>query len=207
MNLLKVCIAVMILAVLCGCGPRHPLGIPDEQWQAMSPEQQFQARQQQADLDRAKAEQRAEEAKARVAEAEAKKAELERRRQDARYGERVQCVFSNGEVKLRREWDRIHPVALDLVRGYEEEFRMEVASDRMRGFTTEGYALFDGQTVYLCRMPYEDVYRQDDCVRVTATMREFQRGVEQYVSAADFLRGRIRCDLPPEGEPGRIIVR
>ncbi len=207
MNRLKACIAIVILAVLCGCGPRHPLGIPDEQWQSMTLEQQIQARQQQAELDRAKAEQRAEEARARAVEAEARKAELERRRQDARYGERVQCILSDGQVKLRREWDRIHPAALDLVRGYEEEFNMEVASDRMRGFTSEGYALFDGQTVYICRMPYKDVYRQDDCVRITATMREFQRGVERYVNAPDFLRGRIRCDLPPEGEPGRIVIR
>lgn len=207
MNLFRVWVVLMILAVACGCGSRHPLGIPDEQWQAMTAEQQIQARQQQAELDRARAEQRAEEARARAAKAEAQKAELERRRQDARYGERVQCVLSDGEVKLRREWDRIHPVALDLVRGYEEEFSMEAASDRMRGFTAEGYALFDGQTVYLCRMPYEDTYRQDDCVRVSATMREFQRGVVQSVNAPDFLRGRIRCDLPPEGEPGRIIVR
>jgi predicted small lipoprotein YifL len=202
-------IAMLLLALcLTACGPRHPLGIPDDQWEAMTMDQQLQARQQQADLDRAHAERRAEEARARTAEAEAKIAERERRRQEARYGDRVQCVLANGEARLGRSWDRIQPLAFDLVRGFEEEVQIEVASDRMRGFSAEAYAYFDGQTVYVCRMPFKDTYRQDDCARLTATSRELERGVERYVQGRDFLKGMMRCDLPPRGgHQGFVIER
>jgi hypothetical protein len=120
----------LLILLLSGCTQSHPLGIPDEQWQKMTMDQQIEARQQQAELNRAKAEQRAEEARARAAEAEAKIAEREQRRQDARYRDRVQCVLTNGQVKLSRGWARIESLVLDLVRGYEEQYTVEVSSEK-----------------------------------------------------------------------------
>ncbi|MFO7581436.1 hypothetical protein [Guyparkeria sp.] len=72
--------------LLAACGPRYPLGIPEEQWSRTTSAELTEARiQQQAELDRAQAE-------ARVADAAARAAELEHARATAAPGERVQCI-------------------------------------------------------------------------------------------------------------------
>lgn len=199
--------AVLLLAFVLACGPRHPLGIPDDQWQMMTLEEQNIARVRQAELDRAAAEERAARARLRAAEAEARKAELEAMRRNAPYGDRVQCVFEGGQAYLNRNWHPVSTLGLDLVRGYEEEFTMDVASGRYSRMPILGYALYDGQTITLCRLPLEDTYRPEDCLRLVGTRRELQQGLDSFVSAPDFLRGRLRCDLPPSGEMGRIFIR
>lgn len=199
-------IVLGMLVLLLACGPRNPLGIPDDQWAMMTPEQQFEARSRQADLDQARDERRAEEARLRAAEAEAKKAELEAMRQNAPYGDRVQCVLEGGQAYLNRSWHPVSALGLDLVRGYEEAFSMEVASGRYSRMPIEGHALYDGQTITLCRFPREDTYRPEDCARLVGTRRELQRGLSANVTASEFIRGRLRCDLPPSGELRRIVI-
>ncbi|WP_028571581.1 hypothetical protein [Desulfonatronum lacustre] len=198
--------AVLLLAFVLACGPRHPLGIPDDQWQMMSLEEQNTARVQQAELDRAAAEERAARARLKAAEAEARKAELEAMRRNAPYGDRVQCVFEGGQAYLNRNWHPVSAFGLDLIRGYEEEFTMEVASGRYSRMPILGYALYDGQTITLCRLPREDTYRHEDCLRLVGTRRELQQGLDSFVSASEFLRGRLRCDLPPSGELRQIVI-
>ena len=208
-QIVRTCAVIILsalLVLLFACGPRNPLGIPDEQWAVMTPEQQLQARNQQAELDLAMAQKRAEEARQKAAEAEARKAELEAMRRNAPYGDRVQCVLEGGQAYLNRNWHPVSAFGLDLVRGYEEEFTMEVASGRYSRMPILGYALYDGQTITLCRLPREDTYRHEDCLRLVGTRRELQQGLDNFVSASEFLRGRLRCDLPPSGELRQIVI-
>ena len=188
-----------LLAVLwlSGCAPRHPLGIPDEQWQTMSLEQQLQARERQAELDRARAEQRAKEAQAREAEAARQLAELEQQRRDARYGERVQCVLSSAEARLNRQWRPVEPLALDLVRGFELPFELQQSDGRPISHRGRGYALFDGQIVTLCPQSGQHASRPVACLRLLGTLRDYHSGLDQTLAAPDFLRGRLRCHLVP----------
>ena len=181
---------LLLLVVLTACGTRHPLGITDDEWEAMSVEQRIQAREQQAALDKAAAERRAEEARLREAEERRLLMELEVRRGEAAYGERVQCVLSRAEAYLGREWREMEPIALDLVTGIEVAYELVQIGPRSR-YSTDVYAAFDGQTVSLCR--YSNSSRQ--CARMPGTQRDYRRGIQQPVVAEDFLRGQLRCNL------------
>ncbi|WP_146164798.1 hypothetical protein [Desulfonatronum sp. SC1] len=198
-------IAILFLLLL-SCGHRNPLDIPDAQWQMMTPEQQLQARNQQAELDRALVLRKAEEARQRAAEAEARKAELDAMRRNAPYGDRVQCVFEGAQTYFNRNWQPILPLGLDLVRGYEEAIVMEISSSEYLRMPIEAYALFDGQVVSLCRFSGDNTYRREHCAILVGTRRDFQQGIVAHVYASDFLRGRLRCDHPPSENVRQIMI-
>lgn len=196
-------ITTLLLFALAGCAASYPLGIPESQWQTMSTEQRFQAQQKQAELDRAAAEQRAADARAREAEAVRQTAELDARRRDAKYGDRVQCVFSDAEAHLGGKWRSIEPVALDLVRGMEVALNLTEPSSHRVSYRTPAYARFDGQTLSLCRDADNDRRNQSACVRVLGTFADYRRGIDHHIDSANFLRGRLHCDLAPaQGMPG-----
>lgn len=196
-------ISMLIFFVLVGCTASHPLGIPDTQWQDMNTEQRLQAQQKQAELDRAAEQQRAADARAREAEAIRQTAELEARRRDARYGERVQCVFSDAEAHLGGKWRNVEPVAMDLVQGMEVAFNLVEPSGHTMRYRTVAYARFDGQTLSLCRDAGNDRRNPSACVRVLGTFADYRRGIDQRIDSERYLRGRLRCDLAPaQGAPG-----
>lgn len=140
-------VSMLFIFVLSGCAASHPLGIPDTQWHAMNTEQRLQAQKKQAELDRAVEEQLAAEAHAREAEAVRQSAELEARRRDARYGERVQCTFSDAEAHIGGKWRNVEPVAMDLVPGMEVVLNLIEQSSRTFRYRSKAYASFDGQTL------------------------------------------------------------
>ena len=185
----RLSLASLIIAtlLLTACGPRYPLGIPEEQWTSMSLAEQNQARIKQAELDQAQAEARRREAAAREAEAAARAAELEHARATAAPGERVQCILRSLEMYHGGKWRAAEPVGLDLVAGMPVRFDLE-ARDGYR--TGSGTAHFNGVEVRLCR-----VNRERDCARFLATSGELRRGVTQSVWAERFLRGRMHCEL------------
>jgi len=183
--------------VLAGCAASYPLGIPESQWLAMSTEQRFQAQQKQAELDRATEEQRAADARAREAEAVKQAAKLEARRRDAKYGERVQCVFSDAEAHLGGKWRSIEPVALDLVNGMEVALSLVEPSGHKTRHRTMAYARFDGQTLSLCRDADHDRRNPSSCLRILGTFADYRRGIDQRINSERYLRGHLRCDLAP----------
>lgn len=174
--------------LLAACGPRYPLGIPEAQWMGMSATERQQARLKQAEVDRAEAEARRQEAAAREAEAAARAAELSHARATAGPGERVQCVLDRAELHYGGEWRHAEPLGLDLVAGMPITFTMEARDAHYR--TRSGTASFDGMEVRLCRQ-----YRHDDCARLVATQGDLRQGKTRTVKAADFLRGRLHCEL------------
>ena len=173
--------------LLSACGPRYPLGIPEEQWTRMSLEQQNEARVQQAELDRSRAEARRKEAEARRAEAAARAAELEHARATAAPGERVQCILQPAEIHYGDKWRPAEPLGLDLVAGIPLDFEVRTRASRYR--TIEGRASFNGMEVRLCPR------YGDDCARFLATRGELRRGVSRRVRADDLLRGEMHCEL------------
>ncbi|WP_428622838.1 hypothetical protein, partial [Sedimenticola sp.] len=92
------------LLLLSGCTISNPLRIPDEQWSQMTQEQKLKAYEQQAELDKARIEAKALERQAQI-DADARKQEaLMQMRQNARYGDLVQCVLEPLEVRYHRKW-------------------------------------------------------------------------------------------------------
>ncbi|MFP4214015.1 MAG: hypothetical protein ACLFRL_07890 [Desulfohalobiaceae bacterium] len=199
-------ILVCLTFVLLGCGPKYPLDIPEEEWQNMSAEERLQAREKQAELDKAEQERRKAEAEAREAEAIEWLQDQEASRQNAEYGERLQCVLDPAQAYLGGSWRDIEPLALDVVQGMilEKEIK-EVRDGYIRRRETI-YAGFDGQTLSLCERK-QDVQRQasEDCLHLLGTFEEYSQGVNKKLQADSFLRARIRCDLGPgQDMPSRL---
>ncbi|WP_302139200.1 hypothetical protein [Halomonas alkalicola] len=185
-------LTAMLALLLAGCAARYPLAIPEAQWEAMTPAEQQQARAQQAALDRARAEQRAAEARAREEEARRDRLALEVRRQEARLGERVQCVLE-GELRTGSNWRPLAPVGIDAVSGMTAPVPLTTRDGRYR---QTAHATFDDQTVTLCRHERELERPGADCAQLVGTQRDFARGLSGRVKTEGFLRGPLRCDLP-----------
>ncbi|MFN2269075.1 MAG: lipoprotein [Desulfonatronovibrio sp.] len=201
-------LALIIIALLCisltGCGPKYPLGIPEENWQNMNEQDRLRAREKQAELNLAQEKRRKAEAEERTAESIKWLKDLEVSRENARYGQRVQCVLSNAQAYFWGEWRDIEPVALDIVKGMVLKFDILQAGDKY-GFEERAYAGFDGQTISLCREESEVQHNARSCARVAANFKQYARGLKTTIKKDKFLRARIRCDLAPgKGMPLRL---
>lgn len=179
---------------LIACGPYHPMGISDDEWQTLTPAQRMQAREQQAEVDKARAAERAEKARIRAEQEAREQAIIAERRANPQYGERVQCVLSGGQAKLSSKWRNIEPVAVDLVIGESQEFDVRHLRDGRTRYSRNGHASFDGQRVNLCLYSSSRA-SSNQCASLVATTRQFDRGVSQNISSKDFVRGKMRCDL------------
>lgn len=203
----RACLLVVILILLVGCTSKYPLGIPEEQWQALSPQEQLEARQKQASLDKAQAERRAAEARAREAEAKQWLKDLEAKREAARYGERVQCVLSPAEAYLAGSWRQVEPVALDIVKGMILEFELQEPNTQTFHYSSKAYAGFDGQTLSICPQKEYVQRNASPCAKVLGTFEQYRKGIKTTIHAQDFLRAKIECDLVPgKGMPKRLIL-
>ncbi|RDE24621.1 hypothetical protein DV711_03265 [Motiliproteus coralliicola] len=190
-------VAILILVFLLlssGCIASNPLRIPDEEWSQLSREQQLQAYQDQAELDKVRIQARAEEKQAaREAEARIKEQQLMLRRH-ARYGDLVQCVLEPVQVNYSSKWKTAAPVAFDLVRGETRELSLRDEKGRYR---RTGWVSFDeaGQEVALCRQ--SSGYSSNGCDRLLGTTKEFHRGIQGSIDIERFVRANLRCDLKP----------
>ena len=184
-----------LLCLLCACST-HPLGMDDEEWQQLSPEQRLQAREKQSELDRLAEQRRVAEAAARRDEAQRQMVELDVRRREARYGERLQCVLQPAQAWFNREWRPVEPLALDLVVGHEQMLTLRETERRTLHYSSRVHARFDGQQLTLCQHAH-DQRNPGICVRELGTMVDYQRGVRRTVLADQFLRGQLRCNLVP----------
>ncbi|WP_421863145.1 hypothetical protein [Motiliproteus sp.] len=190
-------VAVMILLLLLllsGCIASNPLRIPDEEWAQLSREEQLQAYQQQAEIDKVRIQARAQERQAELAaEARIKEQQLALRRH-ARYGDLVQCVLEPLQVRFSGKWKSAQPVAFDLVRGEVRAIELE---DKRGRYQRTGWVSFDetGQAVEICRQSPN--YSNNSCDRLLGTTKEFHRGLQQQIDIERFAQGTLRCDLKP----------
>ena len=194
---------VLLVIGVTACGTRYPLDIPEEQWVLMSPQQQLDARTQQAALDKAAHERGVAEARAREAEALKEAAELDQRRRNAEYGERVQCILDPAEVYVRGRWETARPVALDLVSGFADE--IETVDSRGR-YAQSFYASFDGQVVRMCRS-VNAIQRRSagECAEMIATRQQYERGITRQIEQDRLIRGDLYCDLVPQAPRGQRL--
>ncbi len=200
----------MLFFLLClpACSPKYPLDIPENKWVTMTGQEQLRAREKQAELEKAEEKRRAAEAGARQAEAVKWLKDKEASREQARYGDRLQCVLTNAQAWFWDEWRSIEPVALDIVKGMVLKLELSQADEDGFHFSKKVYAGFDGQTLTLC--PEKNLVRQNDpsCARVLGTFEQYAKGLQKKFQAKKFLRGRIRCDLAPgKGMPERLIIK
>jgi hypothetical protein len=188
-------VAMFLFFWLAACST-YPLGMSEAEWLELTPEQRLQVREKQLEHDRLNEQRRLAEAAARREEARQQAAELETRRQQARYGERLQCVLQPAEAWLNRKWREIEPLAFDLLVGHEQALPLQDADRRGVRYSSRAFARFDGQQLMLCQQPHEPRQR-GRCLRELGTFNDYRRGIQREVEVDQFLRGRLRCSLVP----------
>jgi len=114
-------LSLILIILVYGCATRFPLGLKEEQWQALSPQQQaeYTTKQYQIDEERRKTQEEYRRQKERE-EAEAIRLEKERILQlyrNARYGDIIQVNISDGSIAFNGERKGYEPLSFDLVRG------------------------------------------------------------------------------------------
>jgi hypothetical protein len=198
-------LCLSLLFGLAACLPtRHPLGIDDADWQAMSSDQRLEAQEKQAEFEHAERVRKAEQTAAPAADATRQPVQPEARRPAANYGERVQCVLSQPKVLVAGKWRPVEATVLDVTRGQVMEFSLAEPAGQKGRIHLLGFARFDGQILTLC--PGAEANRHEGCVRVLGTFEDFRRGIDQSIEAAGFLRSKLHCHLGPgAGMPAQLI--
>jgi hypothetical protein len=160
---------MVLLAV--GCVSRYPMGLTQQQWEALPPAQQaeLQAKQYAIDEDRRKQAEARRIEQARIA-AELARAEEERLRQvyaNARYGDIVLVTVQGGFIEYSGQRYPYEPVAFDLAKGETKQIAfygrgLQTIATRYNARLTE-----DGNTIY-----FDDSFRQ----RIILVNQDWERG-------------------------------
>lgn len=191
-------LGVLGAVVLLSACASYPLGMSKAQWEVLTPDEQFKAQQQQATLDQQRAEQRAAEARQRALELEQAQAASALRRQQAAYGEHVQCVLTGAQAKMGGRLRTVEPLAMDLVLGEQGEYTLTHVENGYTRYSQTVYVQFDGQTLDLCE--YDGGrYASRACAKVIGTFGDYQRGFTQTLSSSTFVQGQVRCQFVPKG--------
>jgi len=192
-----------LLFGLSGCMTTYPLGFSENEWLALTPQQQLDARQEQARLD---ADKRREEQARKEREAEAKRhyqANIQKRYQTARYGDVVQCLLKDTVVDFKPGWRDAEPVAFNLVKGEQKEIQLH---SRPRGKKTDLWVHLDDQGLNLSLCRDQSNNRRDTCSTIVATTQQFSRGYTTQIQVSDYLRTNIYCSLAPTRDLNRILL-
>lgn len=171
------------ILLLQGCTV-HPLNIPDDEWQLMTPEQQLEARTKQAELDEAARQRRLEQQAAEQAEQQ----RLIELRQNAPYGEVVQCSFRDTQAKFGQEWVAVQPLSFAIHQS-ENERQLVLTRQDLANITTDLHLAFDGLNVKVCR------WYDRNCAILAGTERAFSKGYTQTIRN-DFIQGQLYCSYP-----------
>lgn len=181
--------ALLAVFVLAGC-TIYPLGIPEDQWQRMTPEQQHEARMEQARQDEA-ARERYELRQQQLLEAQQRERdEREQRLRRAIPGDVVQCRLDRMQIKLgKKKWRAANPLAVELLQGETLDLTFERTDKTYQ--SRRATISFDRLSISLCNV------HRSDCAQLVATGRELQRGREMTVNT-NLLQGRLKCQYPPQ---------
>lgn len=193
LNLFKTFLLSLLVVFLLTACASYPLDMSEDQWLALTPEQQYDAQLKQAELDRQREARRLAEQQKREQALRDQQAQLELARENAKYGERLQCVLQDSELYVSKKWRAGDPIALDLLVNQPAQPLKQSTVDGRNGFTH--YARFDGQILSLCR---NENSRRQDCALMLGTFTDYHRGFQQTISQDKWLRGQMRCQFVPK---------
>jgi hypothetical protein len=184
-----------ILFLVLGCA-RHPLGLSDAQWKAMTPSEQLEARAEQAKIDRVKKQIEAERREKERQEREREKARITDLYANAKYGDVVECSVSGGIVDFHPGWLKYHEAAFTLVPGEFTQVKVEAqGGSRTQEFWAGMNVRQTG--VQLCDRDPRD-YSRADCANLAGTSADFAYGTERSISLKEVFNGVfLRCAYRP----------
>lgn len=174
--------------LLTGCMTSYPLGMSEDEWERLSPQQQLDARERQAELDQRERERRAEAARIAAEEERRERERREQRLRNAQPGEIVQCVVNNAEGYYAGAWRTAEPVGFTVVRGYPEVIDIPEQDRATRRVQAE--ARFDGAQITLCRP------NRNECTTLAATQNQLRCGAQRNIQLNRVVRGTLYCDTP-----------
>ena len=167
----------------------HPLGIADDTWQAMTPEQQAQAYQKQADID---AKQKADE----LAKEHARQKEIADIKANPKYDQFVQCIVTNAQyVDFANNLNPIETFSFDAINGYNLNANIKYYRNGDKFFKNQKKlsVQFDGRQIKLCDLdnPYSG-----KCATLNANAKQYQRGINiPFDDTLGMLKGNAKCDM------------
>ena len=145
------CLLLLFIVLFNGCATRFPLGLKEEQWQALSPQQQaeYTAKQYQIDEERRKRQEEYWRQRERDA---TEAARLERDRilqlyQNARYGDIIQVNISGGGISFNGKIGSYEPVSFDLVRGERKRITFYHHGNHIT-YSTDIWVAYDNNDFY-----------------------------------------------------------
>ncbi|GGF57918.1 hypothetical protein GCM10011332_09280 [Terasakiella brassicae] len=192
-------IASSFLLLLSGCLNSYPLGMSEEEWMRLNPDQQFQARRQQAEIDEQKRMEREARAEAerlrQTMEEQAYQDRIDYKYRHARYGDVIQCVLEKAVIDFKPGWRDGEPVGFTLVRGEGKLIDIH-SSARDRKTASLWVGLDDnGMTLSLCRKEPTGYSRNNkSCTDIVATTHQYRRGLHYSFDHND-MRGNLYCTL------------
>lgn len=173
--------------ILAGC-TTYPLNMSEDEWLQLTPAQQLEARERQAEIDQAERKRRAEAARL-AAERERRETELRQERlRNAAPGEVVQCVLQNSEGYFAGKWRTASPTGFTVVQGFPEQ--ISIAQEGRQSRTVSAEARFEGASVDVCRP------NRNECASLAATQNQLRRGVTRTIHLDRIVRGELYCDTP-----------
>lgn len=185
--LLRFSFLLFSITAITACAT-YPLGMSEDEWNRLSPQQQIDARERQARLDQAERERRAEAARLRAEQERKAQERYQERLANAGHGDIVQCVFQNGEGYYAGNWRDAEPVGFSLLKDYAQTVTIAEQGRPTRTVDTE--MTFNGANIRVCRP------NNRDCINVAATQNQLRRGTTQEVEVNRAIRGTLYCDIP-----------
>ena len=166
-------IALVLCALASGCVARYPMGLSQQQWEALPPSQQAEYQAKQYAID----EQNRQQAEARRFEqqriaTEQAQAEQDRIRQlyaNARYGDIVRVSVQGGFLEYDRKRYPYDPVSIDLVKGETKRVDFYGRGHNTLNTSYNVRLTEDGNTVI-----FDDSSRQ----RIVMVNQDWERGQE-----------------------------
>ncbi|AIT09644.1 hypothetical protein LO80_06485 [Candidatus Francisella endociliophora] len=182
----KILLWITFVVLICSCS-MHPLGIADETWQKMTPEQQAEAYKKQADID-------AKERAQKLAYQQQQEQEIANIKANPKYGEYVQCVVNNGKYQsFINEWDDIQSFSFDAIKDKTTSTTLTYYRNNDKFFkdTQNLYISFTGTQIKICKA--ENSF-DNNCSIINATAPQYQRGVNINIDSG-VIKGSVQCDM------------
>ncbi|AXH30673.1 hypothetical protein CGC45_00175 [Francisella opportunistica] len=178
----------MTCSLLVASCAMHPLGISDQTWQKMTPQQQADAYQKQADID---ANQRAQELAYKQKQAQ----QIADIKANPRYGEYIQCVINNGKYQaFINDWNNdIQAFSFDAIKDKTTTTTLTYYrnNDKFFSNTQKLYISFTATQIKICKA--ENAF-SDDCSIITATLPQYQKGIKVKISTG-IIKAYAQCDM------------
>ncbi len=142
---------LLLFSLLEGCAKRYPLGLTEEHWKNLTPQQQAEYTVKQHQLDE-EARRRQEEYWRQREQEEAEAVRLEREQtmllyRNARFGDIIQVNISGGSIAFHGERKSYEPLSFDLVSGERKEITFHHHGKRIT-YSTDIRVAYDNNAFY-----------------------------------------------------------